>query len=63
MLSATKEIDNSNQMEPILMPNEKRFVLFPIEYPEVINALKKSNEIGLANVQKSRGLLLDSRRS
>ena len=60
--------------EPILVENKKRFVLFPINYHEVslFDISSKFNHIsqsgiliefgirtGLANVQESRGFLLD----
>jgi ribonucleoside-diphosphate reductase beta chain len=33
--------DNALTTEPILEPNEQRFVLFPIQYPSVYDMYKK----------------------
>ena len=59
MLSSQTPAESA--MEPILTPNDKRFVLFPIQYPEVSSwVADKLNFGGLANVQESRSFFLDS---
>ena len=49
MLSTQEVAYNEKEMEPILKPNDKRFVLFPIEYPEV-TYFSASHKKGMANV-------------
>ena len=53
--TATEEDD-----EPLLVENNKRFVLFPIKYHEVhLLVVILSYTLDLANVQESRSFFLD----
>ncbi len=52
--------------EPLLKDSKRRFVLFPIQYPEVRTSVPEiphshspSNFQDMANVQKGRGFFLD----
>jgi len=46
------EKEGKLEPEPMLIENLRRFVLFPIEHDN-----------GMGNVQKSRGIILDSKRN
>jgi hypothetical protein len=56
-----KDVKVEDEDEPLLVENKKRFVLFPIKYHEVRCPTWVTNIIDLANVQESRGVLLDCR--